>query len=289
MATTSFRIFQKDLWDPRVDQYFKMALKAAPHFYNVSDLLAPGGLTVRIPKVGDNFTATAVGSTTGEVSNTAVSDTATTITLNRWLASKLRITDFEMATVGRSYSLRDEYAKALGQAVAQQADKEILANITSVSRTVNDTTTALGSTDLEAALAIVESYNCPIDQLTWFFSPKAWYGEIIAVQKYYDASQFGKAITPQGVIPTLYGIPVVISNNLPAYTASSTKKINYLGTKNSIAFGFANLPGGVQGGVRLTEAYHPGGHLRTDVTCDIAFGDGIMNAYRGVKIYSTGS
>ena len=174
MATTSFRIFQKDLWDPRVDQYFKMALKAAPHFYNVSDLLAPGGLTVRIPKVGDNFTATAVGSTTGEVSNTAVSDTATTITLNRWLASKLRITDFEMATVGRSYSLRDEYAKALGQAVAQQADKEILANITSVSRTVNDTTTALGSTDLEAALAIVESYNCPIDQLTWFFSPKAY-------------------------------------------------------------------------------------------------------------------
>jgi hypothetical protein len=85
----------------------------------------------------------------------------------------------------------------------------------------------------------------------------------------------------------MYGIPVVISNNLPPYTATSPKKMGFLGTNNSIAFGFANLPGGVQGGVRLTEAYHPGGHLRTDVTCDIAFGDGIMNAYRGVKIYTT--
>jgi len=289
MATTSFRIFQKDIWDPRVDQYFKMALKAAPHFYNASDLVAPGGLTVRIPRVGDNFSATAVGSTTGEVTNTAVADTATTVTLNRWLASKIRITDFEMGTVGRSYNLRDEYAKAMGQAVAQQADKEILANITSASRTVNDTTSALVSTDLEEALAIVESYYCPLDKLTWFFTPKAWYGEIIAVQKYYDASQFGKATTEKGIIPTLYGIPVVITNNLPVYTAASTKKINYLGTSDSIAFAFANLPGGVQGGVRLTEAYHPGGHLRTDVTCDIAFGDQTMNSYRGVEIYSTGS
>jgi len=289
MTTTSFRIFQKDVWDPRVDQYFKMALKAAPKFHNVSDLCAPGGLTIRIPQVADNFSATAIGSTTGEISNTAVSDTATTVTLNRWLGAKIRFTDFELATVGRSYSLRDEYAKALGQAVAQQADKEIFANIKSVSRSVNDTTSALVSTDLEEALAIAESYYCPLDKLNWFFTPKAWYGEIIAIQKYYDASMFGKATTPSGIIPTLYGIPVTISNNLPAYTASSTKKVGYLGTPDSIAFAFANLPGGTQGGVRLTEAYHPGGHLRTDVTLDIAFGDTLQNAYRGVMIYSTGS
>jgi len=184
MATTSFRIFQPDVWDSRIDAYFKMALVAAPHFYNVSDLVVPGALTVRIPKIADSFSATAVGSTTGAITNTAVSDTATTLTLNRWLAAKIRFTDFEIATISRSYNLRDEYAKAMAQKVAQQADKELLALIKGVSRSVNDTTTALGSADLEAAIAIAESYYCPRQALTWFFTPKAFWGELMAVQKY---------------------------------------------------------------------------------------------------------
>jgi len=184
MVTTSYRIFQKDVWDPRIDTYFKMALVAAPHFYNVSSLVVPGALTVRIPKIGDNFSATAVTASTGAITNTSVSDTATTVTLNRWLASKVRFTDFEIATISRSYDLRNEYAKAMAQAVAQQADKELLALVKSVSRSVNDTTTALGSADLEAALAIAESYYCPRKDLTWFLTPKCFWGELMAVQKY---------------------------------------------------------------------------------------------------------
>ena len=289
MTTTSYRIFQKDVWDPKIDEYFKMALVAAPHFYNVSDLVTEGGLTIRIPKIGDNVSATAVGSTTGEISNTAISDTATTITLNRWLGAKQRFTDFELATISRSYKIRDSYMRSLAQKVAQQADKEILANVASCSRSVNDTTTALGSADLEAALAIAESYYCPRTDLTWFLTPKAFWGEIMGVQKFYDASQFGKVVTPEGTLYKLYGIPVVITNNLPVYTAASTKKQCFLGTPNSVAFAFANLPGGVRGGLRLSEFPSSGGNFRTDIAADIAFGDGIMNAYHGVKIYSTGS
>jgi len=265
-----------------------MALVAAPHFYDVSSLVVPGALTVRIPKIGDNFSATAVGSTTGAITNTAVTDTATTVTLNRWLAAKIRFTDFELATISKSYNLRDEYAKALAQKVAQQADKELLALIKSVSRSVNDTTTALGSADLESALAIAESYYCPREQLTWFFTPKCFWGELMAIQKYYDASQFGKTVTPEGTLYTLYGIPVVISNNLPVYTAASTKKVGFLGTPNTAAFAFAPLEGGTQGGIRLTEIPKSGGALITDVITDIAFGVKIMNAYHGVMIYSTG-
>lgn len=286
MVTTSFTLFEPDIWDARVDRYFKMALKAAPHFYNVSSLVSPGAKSVYIPKVGDNFSATAIGSTTGEVSNTAVADTATQVSLNRWLGSKVRILDFDLAKVASSYDLKNEYALAMAQAVAQQADKELLSNISSIARTVNDTTTALAAVDLEDALAIAESYYCPKEQLTWFFTPKCFWNEIMNIAKYYNQYQFGKAVTPSGVLNTLYGIPVVISNNLPL--TGATKKIGFLGTPNSIAFAFANLEGGTSGGVRLTEAFHPGGHLRTDVTVDIAFGNVLMNAYHGVQILSTG-
>lgn len=275
-----------DIWDSRVDRYFKMALKAAPHFYNVSNLVAPGAKSVYIPKVGDNFSATAIGATSGEVENTAVNDTATHVELNRWLGSKIRIMDFDFAKVAGSYDLKNEYALAMAQAVAQQADKELLANISSVSRSVNDTTTALLATDLEDAMAITQSYYCPKEQLTWFFTPKCFWNEIMNISKYYNQYQFGKAVTPSGELNTLYGIPVVITNNLPL--GGATKKIGFLGTPNSVAFAFANLSGGTSGGIRVTEAYHPGGHLRTDITTDIAFGNTIMNAYHGVMIDSTG-
>ena len=290
MATTSFSLFEPEVWDPKVDRFFKMALKAAPHFYDASALVEAGGKAVYIPKVGDNFTATAIGATTGEVGNTAVNDTSTQVTLDRWLGSKIRITDNDLAKVSRSYSLQREYAIAITQAVAQQADKELLANVGSIARNVNDTTTSLVALDLEEAISITESYYCPKDQMTWFFTPKCFWGEIMNISKYYNQYQFGKAVTPSGVLNTLYGIPVVVSSNLPLVAGSNAKKLGALTNRNTIAFAFFNLPGAQNStGLRLTTAVHPGGHLRTDVTADIQFGDNIMNSYHGVTIHSTGA
>jgi len=201
----------------------------------------------------------------------------------------VRITDFQLAQVAASYNLKDAYARAMAQDLGEIFDRQLLGQASSLSPYVNDTITALCATDLQGAIRLTESYYIPKDNLVWFFTPKAYWNEIMLNDKYSDMSKFGASILKDGTQDLLYGIPVVITDQLPLYSATSAKRINLLVAKNALCYAFCNLPGGVPSGVRITEVPNAGGEMRTEITADIGYGVKIMNAYHGVKIYSTGS
>ena len=201
----------------------------------------------------------------------------------------MRITDFQAAQVAASYKLKDAYARAMAQDLGEIFDRQLLAEGLNLSPSVNDTTTSLCATDLQGAIRLTESYYCPKEDLIWYFTPKAYWNEIMLNDKYSDKSKFGASVLKDGTQDVLYGIPVVITDQLPLYTATSAKRIGLLVAKNALCYAFGNLPGGTPSGVRVTEIPHAGGELRTEVTADIAYGVKIMNSYHGVKIYSTGS
>ena len=276
-------------WSPRIDEYFKKKLFAAPHFFDFSNEVAQGGDTVHIPKIADSFSGTAITQTTGVVTKTALQDTSTTLLIDKWYASRVRITDFQLAQVAASYKLKNAYARAMTQDLGEVFDRQLLAEAGSLSPSVNDTTSALCATDLQGAIRLTESYYCPKEDLVWFLTPKAYWNEIMLNDKYSDKSKFGASILKDGVQDILYGIPVKITDQLPLYTATSAKRIGLLTASNALCYAFGNLPGGTASGVRMTEVPNAGGEMRTEITADIAYGVKLMNSYHGVKIYSTGS
>jgi hypothetical protein len=68
------------------------------------------------------------------------------------------------------------YAENMAHALAKALENDIIGIFTSTnpSRTVNASTAGIKSSDLEAAIAIVESYSIPREECIWFFHPKAY-------------------------------------------------------------------------------------------------------------------
>lgn len=104
----------------------------------------------------------------------------------------------------------------------------------------------------------------------------------MAIQKYYDASQFGTQVTPQGNIPTLYGMPIYVTPQVPNDAQGSGGKASLLVHREAVAFALANNGLG-QSGVALTEK-DSGEYLRTKFIADIMYGVKALRTKAGVVI-----
>lgn len=287
MAGQNYLVFTPEVWSPRIDEYFKKKLVAGKHFLNFSNEVAQGGDTVHIPKIADSFAGTAIAQTTGAVTKTVLQDTSTTLLINKWYASRMRITNFQLAQVAASYNLKDAYARAMAQDLREIFDRQLLAEASNLSPSVNDTTTTIVATDLQEAIRLTESFYIPKEDLVWFFPPNIYWNQIMLNDKYSDKSKFGESILLEGFQDLLYGIPVVITDQVPLFSATSAKRIGLLVAKNALCYAFCNLPNGVPSGIGLTEIPNAGGEMRTEITADIGYGVKIMNYYHGVKIYAS--
>jgi hypothetical protein len=291
----TYAIFRPDVWAPYIDQLFQARLVCAKFFSNWSDYVTEGGKTIVVPS-GSEFTATAITTTTGDITGNLVTDTGTRLDINLWYGDAQVYADFQKAQVSSSYRVKEQKAQDMAYALAKQLDTSIMGLITGAypSRVVNASTAGLKSSDLESALSIIESYNIPREECAWFFHPKAYFNEILAVQKYYDSSMFGK-ITPMadGTHDSLYGAPVFVTTQVPSAGASAEKSgahRNALMHKRAIAFALGNLPNtgnayAMPSGVRLQEKEAEA--LRTTVVADIMYGvKTVGGSYRGVRLIS---
>ena len=126
----------------------------------------------------------------------------------------------------------------------------------------------------------------------WFFHPKSYYGEVMAVQKLYDASQFGKPSLIQGTHDTLYGVPVTVTTQVPnasitdsvfATTKGHVISRNALLHNSFAVYALGNLPNGTPSGVRIQEKDSE--NLRKTVVGDIMYGvKALGNSYKGVRL-----
>jgi hypothetical protein len=237
------------------------------------------------------YTATAITTTTGDIVGNLVADTRSILDINTWYGAARVFADFQAAQVGKQYRLKEVYAENMAHALAKALEQSLfgLATIANISPVVNASTAGVKGSDLEAALGIIESFNIPKDECIFFFHPKVYYREILAVQKLYDASQFGKPSLIKGSHGELYGVPVVLSTLVPVAYASSeapaTQHRNLLIHNRAFCYALGNLPGGTASGVRLQEKQAEA--LRVTVVADIMYGvKKVGNSYRGVRIIS---
>ena len=191
--------------------------------------------------------------------------------------------------------LKEVYAQNMAHSLARKLDTSVMDLFTAAypSRVVNASTAGIKSSDLESALGIIESYNIPRDECIFFFHPKTYFTEILAVQKLYDASQFGKTSLIQGSHDALYGVPVVVTTQVPVSGTSSEGAgghRNLLVHNRAIAYALGNLPEtgnatAMPSGVRLQEKEAEA--LRVTVVADIMYGvKTVGGSYRGVRLIS---
>lgn len=290
MAVTgqTYLVYRPDIWSPYIDRLFKEKLYTAKFFKDFSDYVTEGGKSVMIPHDAI-YTASSITTTTGELTGNLVNDTRTILDIDTWKAAARVFADFQAAQVGKQYRMKEIYAENMAHSLAKALESSLfgLATIANIAPVVNASTAGVKGSDLEAAVAIMESYNVPKDECIWFFHPKVYYQEILAVQKLYDASQFGIPSLIKGTHGQLYGIPVVVTNLVPVAYASSeaaaTKHRNLLIHNRAFCYAMGNLPGGQASGIRLQEKASES--LRVMVVADLMYGvKKVGTSYRGVRI-----
>lgn len=289
VTAQTYLVYRPDIWSPYIDRLFKEKLFAAKFFRDYSDYITEGGKSVMIPHDAI-YTPSTITTTTGELTGNLVTDTRSILDIDTWKASARVFADFQAAQVGKQYRLKEIYAENMAHSLAKALEQSLFGLVTGAnpSRVINASTAGVKGSDLEAALAIMESYNIPKEECMWFFHPKVYYQEILAVQKLYDASQFGKASLIKGSHGELYGVPVVVSTLVPSAGASaegSGGHRNFIIHNRALCYAVGNLPGGQASGIRLQELKSE--HLRVMVVADIMYGvKKVGNSYRGVRIIS---
>lgn len=293
VLSQTFAVFTPTIWSPRIYFFLKNKLIAKTVFDDFSDEVTAGGDTINIPYIADGFSATAIQTTNGALTGTNISDTKSSLSVNNWVGNALVISDFQMAQVAKSYRLKEAYMEAMGYALAKKLDVDIIRlAASSTITTVGNTTTALLATTIEKAMAILSSRSVPLNECNFIMHPKTYYRRIFNVQKFYDASQYGKATLPQGIVDYLYGVPVVVTQQITTCTYAAeptayagTGYRNLLAHKTAFAFAIGNVPGAnTINGVRLSEARSNGSDLATKITADVAYGVKLVNASRVIKI-----
>lgn len=278
----TFTAFTPEIWSPKVNYFFKNKLAAAKFFDDYSSDVADGGDIVHIPFIADNFTPTAIATTNGAVTSTNLSDTNKNINVTNWYGVAYDLTDFQYAQVLKSYNIKSKYAETMGYSLAKAFDTALLGQGSNITPVVGNSATNLLSSTIEKAFGILTSNSVPTSECVFFVHPKT-YQQIMGIQKYYDASQFGKPSLPLGVHDLLYGIPVVITPQVPNGTAGTEGGYrNLLVHKSTLVYAFGKLPGAMEGGVRIQEK--PSENLKVRFIGDILYGVSYIRATGGIRI-----
>jgi hypothetical protein len=282
-----YTIFEPELWSPYVSVYFRKKLGAAKFFRDFSSEFVSGGDRTSIPTVGDSFTATAITTTTGDISTRIIQDTAVVLEINKWYGDARIVSDFQRAQMSASYNTKAIYAQAMAERLARKLDTDLLALGSSLNPCVGDSATDVRVSTIEEALSIVDSYCIPHEELLLFMHPTTYWTELRKDSRLSNASVFGVATTPVGQIPTLFGIPLYVTTQIPSGTANSEGgHRNLLVHKDAFVWALGNIPGATEQGARVQEFKNPDGNLNTKIIADIMYGVKLLSAYYGVRIIS---
>lgn len=277
--TQSYTAFTPEIWSVRVNRAMKAKLVAAKFFSDYSDEISGEGDILHIPNVTNGFAATAIATTSGDITPTNLGDTTTALTLNVWMGTSFIITDYQKEVASKNYRIQQEYQDKMGYALAKKVDTDLLALGSSITPGVGDSGTNITATTLEEAMAIMESNNIPLEECAWIFHPYAYYKEVLKSATLVDASKYGRAILPTLPQNEMFGLPVFITSQIPAGTAGTEGgHRNLLIHKDAIVFAFA------AGGPKMQEL--KGESLRTKYTADVVYGKSVLNATYGVRIIS---
>lgn len=280
------------IWGERINDFFKLKLMIADFFTDRSSELSEGGNILYTP----NFTEMAANSKTNAAAVTLNQPTETkiTLTVDQWFEVSFAIEDREAAQVKHSYYVQEKYAQNAGYTMAKKLEVALATLFSGFSTVVGTSTVNIADSDIRAAISALEAVGIDTtSDVKFFFSPAVFWKQLQNIDKFSLAVN-SPVQDPVSKSPSayLYGIPVVISNNIQ-YVSGTTGRYNALAHKDALHFATSPLgSGGSMGssmtgkyGVRIQSNYVPE-YLSTITTADLLYGVIENRDTAGIQILS---
>ena len=209
--TTTHAAFLPDLWSKMSMPAFEEALVTAKRVSRWDSDVKTKGDVLNIPRI-ENLTTAAVGGG-GTYSGQANTNTAYTITINRWREASVEIDDIVKAQ--SAYNLLDAYSKKIGYALGLDVEDQVLGLYSGLANSVGSSGVAVTDDTLLNAIQILDEGVCPQEDRTLIFRP-ASKRTLMKIDKFVDAAKTGLAKGAQitGLFGEIYGTPIFFSNRV---------------------------------------------------------------------------
>lgn len=278
---TSLEKVIPEIWSAKVNEFFRSKLVAANFFTDMSREVATQGDILHIP--GTVEPTTAVKANGAEVTYQKPAETSVDLTVTTWKESSRMVEDREKALVLNSYGITSRYLMQQAYACAKDYDSAILALYAGLSQKVGDGTGKITDTMLRKAISILDGNDVDLADVAIFMRPEVFWADLQEEVKYTDASKFGvnPSVTKTGALPTLYGLPVILTTQMPVVTTTTKVLVAH---KDTFVHASKSLGGGSkEKGIRLQANYIPQ-YLGTSITTDVVYGVGENRDECGVLV-----
>jgi hypothetical protein len=248
-----------ETWTPiTLEEYFAKGV-AGNFFTDLSPWASEGSDIFHVPDVFTNAHTVSTQSTEGtELTLNSPTSVDVTVTVDTHDYIALLMGDLTRNQIAKNvYDISAVYARKAGGSLMENFEDALFALWSGLStNSVGDTATVLADAEIRQSVEKLATADFPLDECAWFIHPYVFWNQLLSVQKYYDASQFGKASATAGgtlgagnamtaMQGQLYGIPLYTSSRV--VSGLQTYR-NLLAHKT--AFGFARqTPGG--GAIRV--------------------------------------
>lgn len=283
ITTTTAAVFLPTIWSIETLRATENALVAAGLVKRYDSLVKSRGQAIQIPNIS-NLTVTAKAANT-DVTTQAITETSTTLTINKWYESSFGIED--MAAVQSNYDLRSEYSQKAGYAIAKQVDTDVLGLYTGLTTTdVGTYGTDISDSTIVSAILTLNLNDMPLENRAMIIHPSQM-AAIMRIDKFVKADYLGEYNQPTPVKRgpnsrymwgQIYGVPVYYTNNVPANAGTPTQYHNLLIHKEAFALALQQAP-------RLQAAYWLPS-LAWRVVVDVIYGVTALRTTGGVEMRS---
>ena len=253
-SDTELAVFIPEIWAQAVRASFKKSLVMTNVGTDYSSLVTAGGDTVNIPSVADVAdAATKAPHVPVNYTNATEDSLALALTSHKYASAMVE----DMGVVQANSDLLSMYADSIGYKLALGFETEVEAALALTTECINIAGNTVAKTIDALTLAhiskVVMENDCPLNECTMILNPTL-YASLFRIDDFIHISKTAMADVPNGLVGSVMGMDVVLSNNITSTNANSAvdsddgalTNDNVLGGfvvhNSALAYGFSKAP-----------------------------------------------
>ena len=253
-SDTELAVFIPEIWAQAVRASFKKSLVMTNVGTDYSSLVTAGGDTVNIPSVADVANAaTKDPHVPVNYTNATEDSLALALTSHKYASAMVE----DMGVVQANSDLLSMYADSIGYKLALGFEVEVEAALALTTECINIAGNTVAKTIDALTLAhiskVVMENDCPLNECTMILNPTL-YASLFRIDDFIHISKTAMADVPNGLVGSVMGMDVVLSNNITSTNANSAvdsddgalTNDNVLGGfvvhNSALAYGFSKAP-----------------------------------------------
>ena len=264
-----------EIWSKRIQSAFEKNTVAKGLLLDMSELVSEmGGDVIHVPKLANRTATTRTLTSFAQVTPVGATEGEFTMNVQTWVIDPESISDALPAQT--KLFKKSQIDGKMQQSIAEKFDTDLFANYSSLTASAGDNTgaTHLSPDDVFDALKTLDNNYVPKSDRIIVLSPTT-YWNFVKNNVITSMDWVSEKSKETGKLPTIGGVPVVMSQNLPSHANGG--KVNLVLHKEAFAFAIAQ-PARVR-------SDHDLSFLQEIIVGDMLYGTGCYRAEAGVTLY----